>query len=414
MKRIILTGMSLFSISLYAHPLKVVLTEASLLDEAKIEKLYFDSQTGLAVARVNSFQEGILSRKSHEQGRCGGFETLKVIDSAQIKSFEKEFSKSDFQKSIDQINHRKKVDSVEESNLLNGKSLQRRFKKRRSVSDAIAQIDASKVKGWVDWLSSFPTRYHKSSSPNKHVVALKDRLDQEVLSNYPQLKVETTLIQHTTTPQQTLRLRIPGTSKSEETVVLGAHLDSIKMGFFGADAAGRSPGSDDDASGSASLLEALRLVLKAAPFERSVEFFWYAGEEAGLLGSAEVAKSYNSSGRKVVGVMQLDMTLFAGSGKGKIASMTDYTSPELRQLLANINSQYVGVEIVDDKCGYGCSDHASWYKNGFPTLMPTEATFNQMNKKIHTSDDAVNSSSDFDHAATFSKFAVAFVDHLAK
>ena len=41
---------------------------------------------------------------------------------------------------------------------------------------------------------------------------------------------------------------------------------------------------------------------------RTLQFIGYAGEEAGLLGSKEIAQSYAAQGRNVVGALQLDMT----------------------------------------------------------------------------------------------------------
>lgn len=383
-----------------AQELKTVLAEKSLLDEAHIKIIQLDEESGLAIAKINSFQESILMRKTHENGRCGGFETL--------AQDEKSFASLNFKKILSDLNTRKKLDANVEAKLAKARI---RAKKRSLVTDAVQQVDSEKIKSWVTWLSAFPTRYHKGTEPNKHVVQLKEKLDSE-LAAYSQLGASTSLITHNNTPQKTLRLTIPGKSRAQEIVAMGAHLDSIKSGFFGP-STGLAPGADDDASGSSSVLEALRVLLKNAPYERTVEFFWYAGEEAGLLGSAETAQGYKREAKNVVGVLQLDMTLYPGTGAGKIASMTDFTSPELRQLVADINKLYLNIEIVDDKCGYGCSDHASWYRQGFPTVMPTEATFNQMNKKIHTSDDVINSQSSFEHAAIFSKIAVAFVHHLA-
>ena len=65
-------------------------------------------------------------------------------------------------------------------------------------------------------------------------------------------------------------------------------------------------------------------------------------------------------------------------------------------------------KILDDKCGYGCSDHASWHRKGFPALMPSEAMFDDMFPDLHTSKDVINSMSSFRHSAVFSKIAVAF------
>ena len=72
---------------------------------------------------------------------------------------------------------------------------------------------------------------------------------------------------------------------------------------------GRAPGADDDGSGSVNLIEIFRALL-ASGFKPTtpVEFHWYAGEEAGLLGSQDIAASYASQGVQVKAMMELDMT----------------------------------------------------------------------------------------------------------
>ena len=80
--------------------------------------------------------------------------------------------------------------------------------------------------------------------------------------------------------------RFEGTSSSSSIVVLGAHEDSINLS---SPSSGRAPGADDDGSGTVNLMEIFRALI-AADFKPSypVEFHWYSGEEAGLLGELGV------------------------------------------------------------------------------------------------------------------------------
>ena len=93
--------------------------------------------------------------------------------------------------------------------------------------------------------------------------------------------------------------------------------------------------------------------------------------------------------------------------------MTDYTSSWLRQILVDLNELYIGATIVESECGYGCSDHASWYRQGYPTLMPFESSMNSMSKVIHTEQDVPSDRTSYVHATMFSKIAVAFALELA-
>ena len=197
-----------------------------------------------------------------------------------------------------------------------------------------------------------------------------------------------------------MKVQIQGSIRPNEIIVLGGHLDSINQ------RGGNAPGADDNASGSASLIEAFRVLINQPQTERTIEFFWYAGEESGLLGSAEIAKDYAVNKKNVVAVLQLDMTLFPGSGNRVISSMTDFTAGWLRAYLMSINTTYLNTTIIEDKCGYGCSDHASWFRQGYPTLMPFEAAFDNYNQNIHTARDVIDSKSSIDHAVVFSKIAL--------
>lgn len=76
---------------------------------------------------------------------------------------------------------------------------------------------------------------------------------------------------------------IPGTDKADELVMLGAHFDSWHAGT----------GSVDNASGSAVMLEAMR-ILKATglPMRRTVRMALWTGEEQGLLGSRAYVRQH--------------------------------------------------------------------------------------------------------------------------
>ena len=72
---------------------------------------------------------------------------------------------------------------------------------------------------------------------------------------------------------------------------------------------GRAPGADDDGTGTVNLIEDFRALLEAgfAP-STPVEFHWYSGEEAGLLGSQDIATKYAEDGKEIKAFMELDMS----------------------------------------------------------------------------------------------------------
>jgi leucyl aminopeptidase len=96
-----------------------------------------------------------------------------------------------------------------------------------------------------------------------------------------------------------LVVTLPGETLSGEVVMLTAHLDSLS-----GSTSTYAPGADDNGTGSASLLEAARL-LRQFRFDRTIKIIWFTGEEDGLLGSEAYVTDHPTS--SVVGVVNLDM-----------------------------------------------------------------------------------------------------------
>ncbi len=383
-------AMNLMTVLVSAHSVsdkaQTVLTN---LDQAKAVGgviLSKDSTTNLAVSFMNPSQLNRLSLLNHFQGKCAGFETLTNQEINQPGFILEKLKKVDFE--------------IKNKSLLQATLIEwnESYQKLADLADPV------KLQETVTWISSYANRYNKAPAPNQHVFDLKTRLD-EILAG-AKWKYQIDLIDHQSTNQKTLRLTIPGKTNPQDVIVLGGHFDSINQGYFGNKE--KAPGADDNASGSANLIEALRILKTNPQPERTLEFYWYAGEESGLLGSAEIAKEAKLKNKNIIAVLQLDMTLFPGSGEQVIGLITDYTSPWLREVLTQINSTYVKARFVDDSCGYGCSDHASWHRQGYHAVIPFEAVMKTMNHNIHTEKDLIDSQSNFQHSNTFTKYAVLF------
>jgi leucyl aminopeptidase len=167
-------------------------------------------------------------------------------------------------------------------------------------------------------------------------------------------------------------------------------------------------------------LEAFRLIAAADDFcpKHAVEFHWYSAEEVGLWGSQAVASSYKKAGRKVIAMLQNDMTGYVDkvsrdSGNPHFGILNDYTDKGTTTFVKSLIEKYTSMKAVDTRCGYGCSDHASWTKAGYRSAAPFEGTFGEMNPLIHTERDTV-ANIDFDHVLEFSKLAVGFAVELSQ
>lgn len=165
------------------------------------------------------------------------------------------------------------------------------------------------------------------------------------------------------------------------------------MDSTGGNSQARSPGADDNGSGTVTHLEAFR-VLVAGGFKpkNTLEFHWYAGEEGGLLGSADIFASYRSSRKTVLAMLNQDMTGYSPSGR--VAIYSDNVDQPLTTYVRALAREYTGAEPLTSRCGYGCSDHASARSNGFPSAFANEDLFEKSNPNIHSSRD-VSFSHDF-------------------
>ncbi|KVM90297.1 M28 family metallopeptidase [Burkholderia stagnalis] len=271
------------------------------------------------------------------------------------------------------------------------------------ISTWIQQLQASNIVGTITSLSGFTNRYYTTS----HGVAASDwlALQWKQLAN-GRADVTVEQFAHASWPQKSVILTIKGSDASAGTVVLGGHLDST-VGRTTENT--RAPGADDDASGIASLTEALRVLLanNYKP-KRTIKFIGYAAEEAGLLGSKAIAKQFRAQNANVVGVLQLDMTNYKGDAKD-IYLITDYTNAAQNTYLSNLARTYLPeLTVGTSQCGYACSDHASWNAQGYPASLPFEADQND-SPYIHTVNDTLaNSDRQANHALKFGKLALAY------
>lgn len=277
-----------------------------------------------------------------------------------------------------------------------------------TVTALQAGVQELAIRGVIDHLSSYTTRYYTSTTGVTSANWLKGYWESLVPAARTDVTVE--FFNHASWAQPSVILTITGTTMSEEVVVLGGHLDSTSSGST-------APGADDDASGIATLTEVIRVaMLQDYRPDRTVKFMAYAAEEVGLRGSSAIATKYAADSVDVVGVLQLDMTNFKGRPDVDVAMVTDRTNAAQNTFITNLLGTYQPeLQWTTTTCGYACSDHASWTSAGFAASMPFEAPLNASNRYIHTVNDTLhNSGGDARHALKFAKLAAAYVAELAK
>jgi hypothetical protein len=147
-------------------------------------------------------------------------------------------------------------------------------------------------------------------------------------------------------------------------IVISAHMDSV-----------RNKGADDDGSGTASILEAARLLSSKGTLPVSIRFVGFDQEELGLIGSRAYANQIKPDER-VMAVVQADMIGYDNNGDLAFHAM-DCDRPDSKPLTRVIDELNTNLSLGMKKVS-ACtnrSDHASFWNKNIPALILSENFF---------------------------------------
>lgn len=153
-----------------------------------------------------------------------------------------------------------------------------------------------------------------------------------------------------------------------QTIVLGAHLDHLG---YGEDANSRHTGepgihngADDNASGTAALLELARILKAKAEKRFNYVFLHFSGEELGLYGSKYFTDNPTIDMGKVTYMINMDMVGRYNDSSKALTVGGIGTSPSWPQLVQPTADFLLKI----DSSGTGPSDHTSFYRKSIPVL----------------------------------------------
>jgi hypothetical protein len=199
---------------------------------------------------------------------------------------------------------------------------------------------------------------------------------------------------------------LPG--KTDEYLILGAHYDHLGRGTFDSLAPSQigriHPGADDNASGTAGLLELARMLAPLkGQLQRGILFASFAAEEIGLLGSAEWVKQPSKPLDKAVAMLNMDMIGRIKDGKVYIGGVG--TGSSFQKILdqAKGDSQ---LKFEFSQGGYASSDHTSFVSKRIPVLF----FFSGLHSDYHKPSDTWEKINSDDAARLLNVVASAAVD----
>jgi hypothetical protein len=164
--------------------------------------------------------------------------------------------------------------------------------------------------------------------------------------------------------------KVAGAERLPGAIVVGAHYDHLGLGGHGSlapDEKAAHLGADDNASGTATLLEVAR-ALRGRELRRDVWIVAFSGEERGVLGSTFFTKNppANLSMHDVVAMINMDMV--GRLRDNRLEVLGSDTAKEWPALLGPACDAVRVTCAPSGGGGYGPSDHAPFFAARVPVL----------------------------------------------
>ncbi|MBB4152162.1 Zn-dependent M28 family amino/carboxypeptidase [Sphingomonas jinjuensis] len=177
-------------------------------------------------------------------------------------------------------------------------------------------------------------------------------------------------VAHERAESRNVLAKLVGAKRPDEVVMFGAHWDAYGVGT--PDAQGRTirPGANDDALGTAGVLELARAFAKAPRTARTLVFALWTGEERGLLGSETYGVNPVYPAAKTVANLTLDILQTAGRSRDVL--LVGPGQSDLEPLLANAataQGRTITPEALPERGLFYRADHFSLARRGVPTLL---------------------------------------------
>ena len=174
-----------------------------------------------------------------------------------------------------------------------------------------------------------------------------------------------------------------------EWVVIGAHYDHLGLGdpnnsLSKADVGKIHHGADDNASGTAGVLELAKLIsANKQAFKRSILLMTFSGEELGLFGSNHFVNNPTVPLASIAAMINMDM--IGRLSNRPLNVMGTGTSPDFLGWVTDANKA-VGLNLAFSSGGHEGSDHVSFNGKRIPTLFFFSGLHSDYHRPTDTAD----------------------------
>lgn len=231
------------------------------------------------------------------------------------------------------------------------------------IAQAVAQVSRERLSSTIRTLESYGSRYASTTNLTSAANYLFDQFQRLGL------RTEFDDFTFSTPPLDASNVvaTIPGRSSASDVVIVGAHYDS-----FSDQRPAVAPGADDNASGTAAILEAAR-VLAGTPFDFTVKVIAFSAEEWGLFGSKHYAQAARARGERIVGVVNLDMIGYVDQVPEDLDVIANPGSEWLVDRFAAAAGTYAPLPVLKTiSASMRSSDHAPFWDQGYSAVLCIE------------------------------------------
>ena len=274
-----------------------------------------------------------------------------------------------------------------------------------TIMEMIRQVDTVNLYNTIDWMQ----QYIRDAIKPEALITQNYLLDR-----FEEIGLETYIHNHTATIGGTDTLEAGnviavqlGTEFPDEYIIISSHYDHPD-----------GPGADDNASGTAGVLECAR-ILSQHKFKRTILYIPFNGEERWMVGSYPFVHKCARENMNILGVFNLDMIGFwPGPEYGDVTMYSGYSyiSQQLFDYYQHVANLYIPemptyrFSVVDS---YG-GDHMSFNIYEYPALYIGDIEYHDENMHYHRPSDTIGAGVNcFALAQGFVKATIAATAELA-
>jgi len=271
------------------------------------------------------------------------------------------------------------------------------------IAEMVGQVSGARILDSIANLQSYQTRYASTSNCEASGTYIYDYFRQYSLqtdadyftfsaSNYTTSNIIATL---------------SGQVSPDRVVIVCAHYDS-----YSNQAKTAAPGADDNASGTAAVMEIAR-ILAGYRFDFTIKFIGFSAEEWGLYGSKRYAQAARQRGEDILGVVNMDMIGYADRLPEDLDLIVNDRSDWLGNKYVAAANMYAPLAILKSiNASVTGSDHSPFWDQGYSALLGIE-DIPLKNPHYHKPTDTADTLS-LDFATAVTRASLAAVAELAQ